>query len=218
VLLHRASAPRVTGGIRHSEWHLTSHSGRPAARPKKRAPAPIACGAGEALLRSIPMDVIPRLRRPTMPSSECVTVHFKSLVPLTNPIQQFIDTQFASMRDLFAGASVTVHLGTIEDLSAWSWQLLDNNPATQEIVADGGNLYQRHNTGLIWRYTGPPLTGWELLDNNPATAGIAASGGNLYQRHNTGLIWRYTGPPLTGWEQLDDNPAVATIVSGGGTV
>jgi hypothetical protein len=31
---------------------------------------------------------------------------------------------------------------------------LDNNPATAEIVAADGNLYQRHNNGFIFRYTG----------------------------------------------------------------
>jgi hypothetical protein len=36
------------------------------------------------------------------------------------------------------------------------WELLDNNPATSFIAAGGGQLYQRHNTGLIWRYTGVP--------------------------------------------------------------
>jgi hypothetical protein len=94
-----------------------------------------------------------------------------------------------------------------------AWEELDNNPATAAIVADGNQLYQRHNTGLIWRYTGTPLTGWQLLDNNPATAEIVADGNQLYQRHNTGLIWRYTGTPLTGWQLLDDDPASVTIVA-----
>jgi hypothetical protein len=31
---------------------------------------------------------------------------------------------------------------------------LDNNPATVQIAADGNALYQRHNTGRIWVYTG----------------------------------------------------------------
>ena len=94
----------------------------------------------------------------------------------------------------------------------------DNNPATVDIVASGGNLYQRHHTGLIWQYTGTPLTGWQQLDNNPATVDIVASGGNLYQRHNTGLIWQYTGTPLTGWLQLDNNPATVQIVADGGNL
>jgi hypothetical protein len=72
------------------------------------------------------------------------------------------------------------------------WQLLDNNPATMQIVADGGNLYQLHTNGKIWQYTGTPLTGWQQLDSNPATMQIVADGGNLYELYTTGSIWRYT--------------------------
>jgi hypothetical protein len=75
------------------------------------------------------------------------------------------------------------------------WQLIDRNPATVDIVASAGNLYQRHGNGHIWKYTGTPLTGWQLLDKNPATVDIRAGGGQLYQRHNSGSIWRYTGTP-----------------------
>ncbi|KAI8682283.1 Peptidase m12 [Fusarium sp. Ph1] len=116
------------------------------------------------------------------------------------------------------------------------WQLLDNNPATSSIVADSDARYQMYKSGLIWKYTGTPLTGWQLLDNNPATkktlhntgkiwkyagtpitgwqlldgnpatADIIASGDDLYQLHTTGRIWRYTGTPMTGWQELDNNP------------
>jgi hypothetical protein len=34
------------------------------------------------------------------------------------------------------------------------WKALDNNPASADIVAGGEQLYQRHASGLIWRYTG----------------------------------------------------------------
>ena len=34
------------------------------------------------------------------------------------------------------------------------WELLDNNPAMVAIAAGGTQLYQRHNSGFIWRYTG----------------------------------------------------------------
>jgi hypothetical protein len=95
-----------------------------------------------------------------------------------------------------------------------NWQLLDNNPATVQIVADGNNLYQLRNGGNIFKFTGPPLTGWQHLDNNPATIQIVASGGNLYQRHSGGAIFRFTGVP-TGWQILDNNPATASIVAGG---
>ena len=96
-----------------------------------------------------------------------------------------------------------------------NWQLLDNNPASIDIVADGNNLYQLHSNGRIWKYTGTPLTGWQELDNNPATKMIAASGGNLYQLHSNGRIWKYTGTPLTGWQELDNNPATKKIVADG---
>jgi hypothetical protein len=96
-----------------------------------------------------------------------------------------------------------------------NWQELDNNPATADIAAGGGNLYQMHKDGRIWKYTGTPLTGWQELDNNPATKKIAAAGANLYQLHNTGRIWKYTGVPHTGWQELDNNPATADIAAAG---
>ena len=42
-------------------------------------------------------------------------------------------------------------------------------------------LYQRHEDGRIWKYTGPPCSGdscpgWRQLDNNPKTDGITAGG------------------------------------------
>ncbi|MDQ0884896.1 matrixin family metalloprotease [Peribacillus sp. V2I11] len=96
-----------------------------------------------------------------------------------------------------------------------NWQELDNNSASVDIVADGNNLYQLHNNGGIWKYTGTPLTGWQELDNNTATKKIVAVGGNLYQFHNNGRIWKYTGTPFTGWLELDNNPASVDIVAGG---
>jgi hypothetical protein len=93
------------------------------------------------------------------------------------------------------------------------WELIDQNPATVDIVAAPGVLYQRHRDGKIWRYTCPPLRGWELIDRNPATVQIAASAGGLYQRHMDGRIWRYTGTPLTGWELIDQNPQTVQIAA-----
>ena len=62
-----------------------------------------------------------------------------------------------------------------------SWQMLDNNAATRDIVANFARVYQRHNGGRIWRYQSPPCAGqscpgWRLLDNNGNTAKIAAGG------------------------------------------
>ena len=81
--------------------------------------------------------------------------------------------------------------------------MLDNNPATTMIVTDGDHLYQLHNSGRIWRFTGTPCSGescpgWQMLDNNPATTMIAAAGGKLYQLHNSGRIWLSTGTPCSG--------------------
>jgi hypothetical protein len=94
-----------------------------------------------------------------------------------------------------------------------NWQLLDNNAATAAIAADGADLYQLHQNGRIWKYTGTPLTGWQELDNNPATKKIVVAAGRLYQLHNSGRIWRYVGPPMTGWQELDNNPATVDIVA-----
>lgn len=83
------------------------------------------------------------------------------------------------------------------------WQQLDDNPATVQIVADGGALYQRHSSGRVYSSTGTPGTGWQELDDNPATVDIAASGGRLYQRHDSGRIFVYTGSPVPGAQEQD---------------
>lgn len=59
------------------------------------------------------------------PCPESVVVHFKSLLPINNNINQFIDTQFIAMQRLFAEGGVAVLRGTIEDLSP--------NPALQPL-------------------------------------------------------------------------------------
>jgi hypothetical protein len=117
------------------------------------------------------------------------------------------------------------------------WQELDNNPATKSIVAGyepahaghiggGGfpdpprpekyHLYQLHNSGRIWQYTGTPLTGWQELDNNPATTAIAAFDSSLCQLHQSGLVWIFTGTPHTGWNQLGPNESAHVLEVGVG--
>jgi len=95
------------------------------------------------------------------------------------------------------------------------WLLLDNNPATWSVGAYGNRLIQTHRSGIIWEYTGVPLTGWVQLDNNPKTKSVAMNESELFQIHNDGAIWRYTGTPFVGWELLDSNPSTANIVAGG---
>jgi hypothetical protein len=66
--------------------------------------------------------------------------------------------------------------------------MLDNNGASIGIVADGSNLYQLHNTGRIWRFTGTACSGescpgWQMLDNNGSTGRLTSGGNQLYQIH-----------------------------------
>ena len=114
------------------------------------------------------------------------------------------------------------------------WQMLDDNPLTTRISSGagdlaqlhGGLLYQMHNDGAIWRYTGipcggPSCIGWEELDLNPATTAISGSGREVFQLHNDGSIWRYTGTACSGtscpgWQELDRNPAAGAIAAGDG--
>ncbi len=70
---------------------------------------------------------------------------------------------------------------------------LDNNPKTKSVAMNESELFQIHNDGAIWRYTGTPFVGWELLDSNPSTANIVAGGSKLYQQHKNGDIWEWQG-------------------------
>jgi hypothetical protein len=61
--------------------------------------------------------------------------------------------------------------------------MLDNNPGTSQIVANGNHVYQQHTDGSIWRFDGPPCSGtscpgWSRLDNNPNATSIAGGGFN----------------------------------------
>jgi hypothetical protein len=97
------------------------------------------------------------------------------------------------------------------------WEKLDANPATKQIVSSGGNLYQRHITGAVFRYSGTPMI-WVPLDTNPQTIEIVADGSELYQRQTTGAILRYTGTPLIGWQQLDANANSKRLAASGGNL
>jgi hypothetical protein len=105
--------------------------------------------------------------------------------------------------------------------------LLDRNPAAVAIAAAGGNLYQQHRDGTVWKYTNSPCVGqscpgWVLLDNNPATRKIVANGSALFQLHANGEVWKWKGLPcdLNGcagkWTMLDNNPKTTQITAMGG--
>jgi hypothetical protein len=66
-------------------------------------------------------------------------------------------------------------------------------------------VYQLHDDGTIWRYTGTPLTGWQLIDQNPAGIEIFTTSTDVFQLHTTGRLWRYTGPPISGWQLIDND-------------
>ncbi len=121
---------------------------------------------------------------------------------------------------------LALHRHTLQRQLLSRLEMLDNNPATKAIVADGDRLYQLHSSGKIWRFTGTPCSGnscpgWQMLDNNPATTAISAGDGRLFQLHNSGKIWRFTGMACSGnscpgWQMLDNNPASKAIAIGGG--
>jgi hypothetical protein len=59
--------------------------------------------------------------------------------------------------------------------------MLDNNPQTVAIVASGSDLYQLHNDGSIWQYTGAACVGggcfgWLRVDDNGDTKSITTGG------------------------------------------
>jgi hypothetical protein len=66
--------------------------------------------------------------------------------------------------------------------------MLDDNPAALSISAGGNNLFELHDTGKIWIFTGVACSGdscpgWQEFDENPKTGRIAASETRLYQLH-----------------------------------
>jgi Matrixin/Putative peptidoglycan binding domain len=74
------------------------------------------------------------------------------------------------------------------------WELIDNNPLTEQITAGGnGQLYQRHTNGDLWRYIGPTGINWELIENGTGEGRIVAAGDKLYQRSNRN-IWEWSWP------------------------
>jgi hypothetical protein len=79
-------------------------------------------------------------------------------------------------------------------------------------------LFQLHNDGSIWEYTGTPF--WKKLDDNRATTAITVSDfGILYQLHNDGSIWECPDVAIdpVEWTLIDSNTATTTIAGGSGT-
>jgi hypothetical protein len=118
------------------------------------------------------------------------------------------------------------------------WQELDNNGATAEIAAGGGQLYELHNSvaagydNSIWMYTGQPCTpsgcrGWVQIGEtwweppmHAATQIINAANGVLVQEQLDGSLWQFTGRACSGsqscpgWTEIDDNSDYLNYVVG----
>lgn len=92
------------------------------------------------------------------------------------------------------------------------WIDLDRNARSMSLAATTEGLFQLHNNGGIWHWTGQPCSGgscphWQRIDRNPAAKSIAANRNNLFQLHSDGSIWRWLGRACEGsicssWERL----------------
>ena len=105
------------------------------------------------------------------------------------------------------------------------WIDIDRNAQTIALAASSDNLFQLHQNGSIWVWTGRACDAsgcphWRRIDRNPAAIAIAADYSNLYQLHGNGSIWRWKGEPCNGnsctsWERLDRNPRAIAISAAG---
>jgi hypothetical protein len=96
------------------------------------------------------------------------------------------------------------------------WLRLDNNRRTTAIAAAGNRLFQLHDNGAIWEYTGVPCAGsscrgWQLIDNNRHTIAIVAGKGGLFQLHDNGAIWEYTG--TRSWALLYHGESIRAVAA-----
>jgi hypothetical protein len=108
------------------------------------------------------------------------------------------------------------------------WGVLDTNNATTSISAGAGTVFELHNNGQIWEWTGQGCTssscpGWIELDDNTAATAIAAGAGTVFELHNDGSVWRSTGQACDGascpgWTELDSGQSVSQISAGGGSL
>lgn len=84
-----------------------------------------------------------------------------------------------------------------------SWTSVDNNRDTVQIAGAGGNLYQRHSDGSIYRYTGSG-SNWDYIgavsDN---VIDIVAASDQIYQRRKDGWVSRWTGNGST-WKTIGE--------------
>ena len=149
------------------------------------------------------------------------------------------------------GGKVWQYTGTpCNNENCSGWKMLDNNAATVEIAAgkgpiisEGGKgailnnglrstaigdaplLYQLHNTGKIFRYTGTPCNGnscpgWQMLDNDLRNRRIVAGGETFYRMTirpthlgSVRRLYKFTGAPCVGgtcssWQLIAGGPMI----------
>jgi hypothetical protein len=91
--------------------------------------------------------------------------------------------------DGYRNAQITIKVNVIfsynidHDRDTAAETMLENNVKTVAIAAGDNQLFQLHNDGWIWRYTGTPCSGdscpgWQRLDNNSKARRIAVGGFN----------------------------------------
>ncbi|KAF2202884.1 hypothetical protein GQ43DRAFT_470510 [Delitschia confertaspora ATCC 74209] len=92
-----------------------------------------------------------------------------------------------------------------------SWVSVDNNPVTVQIAGAGGNLYQRHADGSIYKYSGAS-TSWLWIGNSDSNiVDIIAAGDQIYQRRRDGWVARWSGSGRT-WHTIEQPLSSRQIV------
>lgn len=83
-----------------------------------------------------------------------------------------------------------------------SWVSVDNNKDTAQIAGAGGNLYQRHIDGSIYRYAGSG-SNWQYIGaSSDNIIDIVAAADQVYQRRKDGWIARWSGSGTT-WNTIE---------------
>jgi hypothetical protein len=83
-----------------------------------------------------------------------------------------------------------------------SWTVVDNNKDTVQIAGAGGNLYQRHTDGSIYRYTGSG-SNWQYIGmSSDNIIDIVAASDQIYQRRKDGWVARWSGSGTT-WNTIE---------------
>jgi hypothetical protein len=115
--------------------------------------------------------------------SNCIRVHFKSIVPISSTISDYIENQLTAARELFSTRGINVVRLTTEDLSADMGQAhlatvdVDRCLLNQQPTADQADLFANTNNvgnGEIVVYITQTITGVDRFGNPMLFLGCAA--------------------------------------------